>query len=278
MIEMARSKLSLRRQCELLGIARSGLYYTPVEVCEEDLAIMRRLDELYMEDPALGARKLRQVLRREGRPAGRERIQRLRNKMGLATIGPRPRLSVPAPGVQRFPYLLKELAIDHPDQVWCTDITYVPMARGFFYLAAIMDWYSRRVLGWKVSNTLEVGFCLEALEDAIGVAGRAPEILNTDQGCQFTCAAWVDRVQSLGIRVSQDGKGRWTDNVFIERLWRSVKHEDVYPRCYASGPELVAGLTRWFGRYNGWRPHMALGGLTPEEVYSGRRKEWGEAA
>jgi len=267
MIDMAHEKLSVRRQCELLGVARSGLYYTPVEVSGEDLAIMRRLDELYMEDPALGTRKLAVVLRREGREIGRRRVRRLRHKMGLLTIGPRPRLSVPAPGVQRFPYLLKGLEVTRPNQVWCTDITYVPMARGFFYLVAIMDWYSRRVLAWKVSNTLDVDFCLEALADAIGQAGCAPEILNTDQGCQFTCAAWVGRVEAHGIRVSQDGKGRWTDNVFIERLWRSVKYEDVYPRCYSSGPELVAGLRRWFGRYNSWRPHLALGGLTPEEVY-----------
>ena len=274
---MAHEKLSVRRQCELLAIARSGLYYRPLNAPEEDLAIMRRLDEIYTEDPTLGTRKLRDVLRREGRPAGRERIARLRAKMGHHTVGPRRRLSVPAPGVQRFPYLLKGLAVDRPNQVWCTDITYVPMARGFLFLVAIMDWHSRRVLSWKLSNTLDVEFCLEALEDAVDAEGCVPQILNTDQGCQFTCAAWVARVQSHGIRVSQDGKGRWTDNVFIERLWRSVKYEDVYPRCYGSGPELAAGLTRWFARYNGWRPHMALGGLTPDEVHTGEAKRW-EAA
>ena len=188
--------------------------------------------------------------------------------MGLETIWCKPRTSIPDDGHRKYPYLLRKLSIDRPDQVWCADITYVPMPGGHAYLCAVMDWHSRKVLGWALSNTMETGLCLKALNQAIANTGVVPEIFNTDQGCQFTSQEWIERLLELGVRISMDGRGRWMDNVFIERLWRSLKYEEIYLREYATLPTLEAGLKKWFKRYNTWRPHEALGNLTPGAVYA----------
>ena len=258
----------MRTQCQLLGVARSSLDYQPVAERREDLALKRLLDELYMRDPSLGTRRLVAVLERDHRLlVNRKRLQRLRREMGLEALYCRPRTSVPAPGHRIYPYLLRERKVVSPDEVWCADITYIPMPRGHAYLCAVMDWYSRRTLGWSLSNTLDTGFCLVALERAIKTAGRVPEIFNTDQGSQFTSEAWTGRLTELGVAISMDGRGRWMDNVFIERLWRSLKYEEIYVKEHATLHDLEAGLERWFGHYNSWRPHQALGNLTPEQVY-----------
>lgn len=190
--------------------------------------------------------------------------------MGHEAIWCKPRTSIPEDPHRKYPYLLRKLKIERPDQVWCADITYVPMAYGHAYLCVVMDWHSRKVLGWVVSNTMDTGLCLRALNQAIANTGRVPEIFNTDQGCQFTSQEWIARLTELGVKISMDGRGRWMDNVFIERLWRSVKYEDIYLRAYATIPTLIAGLNRWFERYNTWRPHQALGNLTPDTIYQSR--------
>jgi putative transposase len=231
---------------------------------------MEAMDRIYLRDPCLGSRRLPEVLLRDyGLRVNRKRIQRLRRKMGLETIWCRPRrTSLPEKSHRKYPYLLRDLEVGRPDQVWCADITYVRMPRGHAYLCAVMDWFSRKVLGWRVANTMDAELCLGALSDAVeSRAGRLPEIFNTDQGSQFTSEEWTGRLEELGIAVSMDGKGRWMDNVFIERLWRSVKYEEIYLREHATLPELRAGLEEWFCRYNRWRPHQALGNRTPEEVY-----------
>ena len=259
----------MRRQCELLGVARSSIGYEPVAESKEDLRIKRLLDELYMIDPCLGTRRLKTILKRDyGLVANRKRLRRLRREMGLETIYCKPRTSIPDDGHRKYPYLLRDLAVERPDQVWCTDITYVPMPGGHAYLCAVMDWYSRKVLGWAVSNTMETGLCLEALEKALATTGRVPEIFNTDQGCQFTSAEWTGALLDLGIQISMDGKGRWMDNVFIERLWRSVKYEEIYLFEHSTVIALCAGLGKWFERYNTWRPHEALGNQTPASIYA----------
>jgi putative transposase len=263
----------MRSQCELLGVCRSMLGYEAVPESGEDRRVMRLLDELYLKDPCLGTRRLVKVLERDhGLKANRKRLQRLRRQMGLEAIYCRPRTSQPGEGHRIYPYLLRELAVERPNQVWCADITYVPMARGHAYLCAVMDWHTRKVLGWQVSNTMDVNLCLEALEMAVRETGSRPEIFNTDQGSQFTCAQWTGRLEELGVRISMDGKGRWMDNVFIERLWRSVKYEEIYIREHATILELERGLARWFERYNTWRPHEALGYQTPEQAYKGIAK------
>jgi putative transposase len=260
--------ISMRRQCELLNVARSSVDYEPVAESEENLRIKRLLDELYMIDPCLGPRRLRTILKRDyGLVVNRKRLRRLRREMGLITIYCKPRTSIPDDGHRKYPYLLRDLAVVRPDQVWCTDITYVPMPGGHVYLCAVMDWYSRKVLGWAVSNTMETGLCLEALDKALATTGRVPEIFNTDQGCQFTSAEWTGRLLDLGIQISMDGKGRWMDNVFIERLWRSVKYEEIYLFEHPTVIELCVGLEKWFERYNTWRPHEALGNQTPASIY-----------
>ena len=224
LLEKEHPKISMRRQCELLGVARSTVDYVPVQEDPEDVLIKRLLDEIYLKDPCLGSRRLVTVLDRDyGLKVNRKRVQRLRDEMGVETIWCRPRTTIPDDGHRKYPYLLRNLAITAPDEVWCADITYVPMERGHAYLCAVMDWHSRKVLGWALSNTMDVGLCMDALERALESTGRVPGIFNTDQGSQFTSAEWTGRLEGLGVKVSMDGRGRWMDNVFIERLWRSVK-------------------------------------------------------
>jgi putative transposase len=260
------ARLSLRRQCALLGLARSGVYRRPPAANDNELALMRRLDELFMAWPFLGSRRMTAMLRAEGQPINRKRVQRLMRRMGIAALGPKPRTSKPAPGHKIFPYLLRDKTIERPNQVWAADITYVPIGRGFLYLVAVIDWASRAVLAWRLSNTMDVSFCVAALEEALARFGR-PEIFNTDQGSQFTSAAFTGTLAAAGIRISMDGRGRWMDNVFIERLWRSLKYEDVYLKAYADGREARAGIGAWIRFYNGSRPHQALGNHPPLAVW-----------
>jgi putative transposase len=269
-------KLSIRRQCALLGVARSGIYRPLHPANDNDLALMRRIDELFTAWPFLGSRRLTTMLRIEGHRINRKRMRRLMRKMGIAALGPKPRTTKPAPGHKIFPYLLRGLAIDRPNQVWCADITYIPIGRGFLYLMAIMDWASRAVLTWRLSNTMDTSFCTAALEEALSRFGT-PQIFNTDQGSQFTSAAFTGTLAAAGVRISMDGRGRWMDNVFIERLWRSLKYEDIYLKGYADGREAKAGIAAWINFYNGRRPHQALGHRTPMAVWrdasSGRLAE-----
>jgi len=268
LVEKKHPELSMRTQCKLLGVARSSLTYAAVAESPENLRIKRLLDEIYLIDPCLGSRRLVTVLNRDHKiEVNRKRLQRLRRQIGHEAIWCKPRTSIPDKSHRKYPYLLRKLKIVRPNQVWCTDITYVPMPGGHAYLCAVMDWHSRKVLGWAVSNTMETGLCLEALENALSDTGQVPEIFNTDQGCQFTSEQWTDRLLELGIKISMDGRGRWMDNVFIERLWRSLKYEEIYLREHATVPALRLGLERWFERYNTWRPHEALGNLTPAVVY-----------
>lgn len=268
LLENEHPGLSMRRQCQLLSVARSSSSYQPAPESEENLRIKRLLDELYLIDPCLGSRRLTTILERDhGLKVNRKRLQRLRREMGLEAIYCKPRTSIPDDGHRKYPYLLRELAVVRPNQVWCADITYVPMPRGNAYLCAVMDWYSRRVLGWSVSNTMETGLCLDALEKAFANTGKVPGIFNTDQGCQFTSGEWIGCLKEKEIRVSMDGKGRWMDNVFIERLWRSVKYEEIYLHEHGTIIELYTGLEKWFERYNEWRPHEALGNRTPRAKY-----------
>ena len=267
MIEPEHPQLSVVRQCELVSISRSGFYHRLAGETPLNLELMRLIDAQFLETPWYGARQMARHLRREGYAIGRQRIRRLMAKMGLAPIYQRPRTTVPNPEHQIFPYLLRDLAIDRPNQVWCADITYLPMRRGFLYLVAVMDWATRKVLAWRVSNTMDVEFCIEALEEALARFGR-PEIFNTDQGSQFTSPRFTGILQRAGVRISMDGRGRWMDNVFIERLWRSLKYECVYLHAFETGSELRAGLSKWIGYYNGGRPHSALAGRTPDEVYA----------
>lgn len=279
LLEPEHPMLSMRTQCSLMSVTRSTLYYQPVEEVEEDLRIKRIMDEIYLIDPCLGTRRIKTVLNREyGIVANRKRIQRLRREMGLETIWTQPRTTTIDKTSYKYPYLLRDLEIKEPDHVWCSDITYIPMPKGNAYLCAVMDWHSRKVLGWEISNTLDTEMCLSALNKAVEKAGRTPEIFNTDQGCQFTSEKWTARLNELGITISMDGRGRWMDNVFIERLWRSLKYEDIYIREYASIRELVLGVGEWFNRYNDWRPHQALDNHTPSVVYSRRQETEGMAA
>lgn len=258
--------LSIRRQCVLLGIARSGVYRKPPPANDNDMALMRRIDELFTAWPFLGSRRMKAMLRAEGWPINRKRAQRLMRRMGIVALGPKPRTTKPAPGHKIFPYLLRNLAIDRPNQVWAADITYIPIGRGFLYLVAVMDWASRAVLAWRLSNTMDVSFCVAALEEAMARFGK-PAIFNTDQGSQFTSAAFTGLLASADIRISMDGRGRWMDNVFIERLWRSLKYEDIYLKGYADGREARAGISGWMAFYNGLRPHQALGNRPPMAVW-----------
>jgi putative transposase len=254
--------LSIRRQCRLLSLARSGVYRERQGPDAEELALMRRIDELFLDFPFLGSRRITIMLREDGLSVNRKRVKRLMAAMGLQALGPKPRTSKPGKGHAVFPYLLKGLKIDRPNQVWAADITYIPIGRGSLYLVAIMDWASRAVLAWRLSNSMETSFCLEALDEALARHGK-PEIFNTDQGSQFTSAAFTGKLIAEGIRVSMDGRGRYLDNIFIERLWRSLKHENVYLMAYADGREARAGIGRWIGFYNDRRPHQALGYRTP---------------
>jgi putative transposase len=258
--------LSKTRRCQLLDVARSSAYYCPQPVDEEDLMLMRLIDELHLRWPFYGSRRIVGALEDRGHKVNRKRVQRLMRLMDLQALYPRQRTSQPGKGHTIYPYLLRELSIERANQVWATDITYIPMAKGFMYLVVIMDWHSRRVLSWRVSNTLDTAFCIEALEEALQRHG-APEIFNTDQGSQFTSEAFTDVLKSHDIAISMDGKGRWVDNVFVERLWRSVKYEDVYLRAYETPMELRAGLARYFEFYNRRRRHTALDRRTPDAVY-----------
>ena len=260
MVEKGRPGLSIGAQCRLLSIPRSTFYHRPAGESAENLALMALIDRQFMETPFYGVRQMTWHLRNEGHAVNPKRVRRLMRLMGLMPIYRRPNTSKP------YPYLLQGLTIDRPGQVWCSDITYLPMRRGFLYLVAIMDWHSRRVLSWRLSNTLEAEFCVEALNEAIRLHGP-PEIMNTDQGSQFTAFVWTDRLRRSGIRISMDGKGRFLDNIFIERLWRSLKYECVYLRAWETGSEARTGLRTWFDFYNHRRPHAALEGRPPDVVY-----------
>ena len=264
-------QISQRRQAELLAVARSSAAYQPVPERGADRRVMRIMDELYLKAPSLGSRPLVTLLERDhGILINRKRVQRLRRAMGLEAIWCRPRTTVPDRSHRKYPYLLRDLKIDRANQVWCTDFTYVPMPVGHAYLCAVMDWHTRKVLGWTVSNTMDTELCLNALQKALTLTGTSPEIFNTDQGSQFTSEEWTARLTDLGIAISMDGRGRWMDNVFIERLWRSVKYEEIYLKEHATLSALRAGLGDWFKRYNEWRPHAALGNLTPCAYYDQR--------
>jgi len=258
--------LSITRQAEVLRISRGSVYYLPRPVSEADLAIMRRLDRLHLEFPFAGARMLRGLLVAEGCQIGRRHVKTLMRRMGIEALYCRPRTTKPEPGHKIFPYLLRGIEITRANQVWAMDITYISMARGFVYLAVVLDWFSRRVLSWRVSITMEAAFCVATLEDAMARHGK-PEIFNTDQGSQFTGAAFTGTLASNGIAISMDGKGAWRDNVFVERLWRSVKYEEVYLRAYDSVSEARASIGRYLDFYNGRRPHSSLDGSTPDQAY-----------
>ncbi|MEY2875598.1 MAG: hypothetical protein RLZZ373_2969 [Pseudomonadota bacterium] len=260
--------LAVSRQCALAGVARSWVYGAPTgEALDElDLLLLGLIDEQYTRRPFYGSRRMVVYLRAQGHAVNRKRVQRLMRVLGLAGMAPGPATSKPHPEHKVYPYLLRGVAVTRPNQVWSTDITYIRLAHGFAYLVAIIDWYSRRVLGWRLSNTLEAGFCVDCLEDALRVHGQ-PTVFNTDQGSQFTSTAFTGVLLDAGITISMDGRGRALDNIFVERLWRSVKYEDVYIKGYASLPELLLGLTEYFAFYNGERPHQSLGDRTPDDVY-----------
>jgi len=266
MIDPKHPKLSIVQQCELLGLSRSTWYYEPVDESAEDLALKAQIDRIFTETPYFGSRKITEILRRRGHRINRKRVRRLMREMGLEVIWQKPNTSKPHPENRIYPYLLRRLTIDRPNQVWCTDITYIPMPKGFLYLVAIMDWYSRKVLAWRLSNTMLSDFCVEALEEALARYGR-PEIFNTDQGSQFTSAEFTSTLINAGVRISMDGKGRFMDNIFCERLWRSLKYECVYLNAFATGSEARLGIGHWIDGYNARRPHQALGYRTPDEIY-----------
>jgi len=257
---------SMRRQCELLAVNRSSLYYEPARPDEEELALMRRIDELHLQHPFFGSRMLTRALKGEGTAINRKRVQRLMKVMGLESTAPKPNTSKPAPEHPIYPYLLRGMTISRTNQVWATDITYIPMAHGFAYLVAIIDWYSRRVLSWRLSNTLEADFCVEALQEALSRFGT-PRIFNTDQGSQFTSEDFTSVLRDRGIKISMDGKGRFLDNIFVERLWRSLKYEEVYLNVYDSLTEARAGIAKYFEFFNQDRPHSSLGYQTPAAFY-----------
>jgi putative transposase len=265
-------KLSLSRQARLLGICRSSLYYLRRPVSEADLQLMRQIDELHLEYPFAGSRLLRDLLAQRGVQTGCRHIRTLMRRMAIEALYRKPNTSKPAPGHKIYPYLLRGLAITRPNQVWAMDISYIPMSRGFIYLAAVIDWFSRKVLAWRLSITMDVSFCLEALEEALGKYGR-PEIFNTDQGSQFTSVAFTDRLKLAGIKISMDGKGRWADNVFVERFWRSIKYEEVYLHAYDTVSVARAGIGRYIEFFNHQRPHSSLKAQTPDQVYFNRPLE-----
>lgn len=265
-MEPGHEALGITRQCGLLSISRSSYYYAPSGESPLNLKLMRLMDEIFLEEPSTGSRQMVTYLQRMGYGVGRKRIRRLMRKMGLVPIYQTPRTSHSHPEHKRYPYLLRNMAIDKPNQVWCADITYIPMRRGFLYLVAIMDWNSRKVLSWRLSNTMESDFCVSALEEALSKHGK-PEIFNTDQGSQFTSLDFTQTLKDADVRISMDGKGRWMDNVMIERLWRSLKYECVYLHGFETGKETKRGIGRWLERYNRRRPHSSLEGRTPFEVY-----------
>ena len=265
MIDRGHKQLSLVRQCTLLNISRASVYYRPVSTRAEDLELMARMDRQYLKTPFYGSRRMKAWLLAEGYLVSRSKVRRLMRLIGLEAIYRRPNTSKPAPGHRVYPYLLKGVDVNRVDQVWAADITYIPMAQGFLYLVAIMDWHSRHVLAWKLSNTMDTDFCVTALEAALG-KGR-PEVFNTDQGAQFTSDAFTQTLQERGIRVSMDGKGRYLDNIFVERLWRSIKYEEVYLKAYQTVAEARVGINAYLEFYNRRRPHQSLGYRTPAQVY-----------
>ncbi len=271
MVDRDHGALSVVRQCGLLGLSRSSVYYRPASASPEALALMRLIDEQYLATPFYGSRRMTAWLRARGQAINRKRVRRLMAIMGLSAIYQKPRTSQPQPDNRIYPYLLRNLRIDRADQVWCSDLSYIPMARGFLYLVVVMDWFSRAVLAWRLSNTMETASCLAALEEALADHGP-PEIFNTDQGSQFTSSAWVERVEAAGAKVSMDGKGRFLDNIFVERLWRSLKYEEVYLHAYESVAEARAGIGRWIDFYNAERYHQALDYRTPMAVYEDRQR------
>jgi putative transposase len=258
--------LSVRRQCAMLGVARSGVYRKPSPANDTDLALMRRIDALHTERPFLGSRRIARMLGEDGLPINRKRVRRLMRLMGIEALGPKPRTTKPAPGHKIYPYLLRDMTIDRPNQVWAADITYIPIGRGFLYLVAVIDWASRAVLSWRLSNTMDASFCVAVLEEALAQYGR-PEIFNTDQGSQFTSADFTGVLSKAGASISMDGRGRGMDNVFIERVWRSLKYEDIYLKGYADGREAKAGIGEYFAFYNERRLHQALGYRAPMAVW-----------
>jgi len=266
MVEPGHPVLSVGKQCALLSISRSSFYYTPKGESEMNLTLMRQIDEQFLETPFFGVRQMTWHLKNGGYPVNEKRIRRLMRLMGLMPIYQKPNTSRPAKGHKTWPYLLRGLPVERPNQVWAADITYLPMRRGFLYLVAIMDWFTRKVLAWRISNTLEADFCVEALNEAVHKFG-SPEILNTDQGSQFTSFAWTDRLRRMGVRISMDGKGRFLDNIFVERLWRTLKYECVYLHAWETGSQARAAIRKWMEFYNGTRPHSALGGKPPAVVY-----------
>jgi putative transposase len=262
-------KLSLTQQAALLGISRGSVYYQPVPVSAADLEVMRRIDELHLQFPFAGSRMLRSLLAAEGSEIGRRHVATLMQHMGIEAIYRRPNTSKPAPANRIYPYLLRGLTVDHPNQVWAIDITYIPMARGFVYLTVVMDWFARRILAWRLSNTMEASFCLDAVEEALTKYG-CPHIFNTDQGSQFTSAEFTGLLISNGIEVSMDGKGAWRDNVFVERFWRTIKYEEVYLHAYDNVAEARRSIGRYLAFYNAGRPHTALDQRTPDQAYFDR--------
>lgn len=266
LVDPDHSRLSIVKQCTLLGVSRSCYYFQGKGESDENLRLMRVIDETFLEYPWYGSRKMTLHLQRIGYRVNRKRVQRLMRKIGIVAIVPRPGTSRAHPRHKVYPYLLRGLEISRPNQVWCTDITYIPIAKGFMYLVAVMDWHSRKILSWRVSNTLDVDFCIQSLQEAISVYGP-PEIFNTDQGCQFTSEQFTGVLKKHGVKISMDGKGRWMDNVFIERFWRSLKYECVYINEFDSGSALKKGLRKWIDYYNQVRPHASLNGATPEETY-----------
>ncbi len=268
MVKQDNALPSMRRQCELLRVSRSSLYYEPVTESKERLILMRRIDELHLEKPFYGSRVMTKVLKNEGHEINRKCVQRLMRLMDIESVAPKPNTSRPSAEHPKYPYLLRNLKIDRPNQVWATDVTYIPLALGFAYLVAVMDLFSRLVLSWRVSNTLDPSFCVEALQEALRRYG-APEIFNSDQGSQFTSSDFTGVLLARGIKISMDGKGRYTDNIFVERLWRSVKYEEVYPNDYNDVSESRVGIGRYLNFYNTERPHQSLGYQTPEAFYRG---------
>ena len=258
--------LPITKQAEALNISRGSVYYLPRPASASDLELMRWLDRLHLEFPFAGARMLRGLLAAEGYKIGRRHVKTLMKRMGIEALYRHPRTTKPEPGHKIYPYLLRGLEVVRPNQVWAMDITYIPMARGFVYLAVVLDWFSRRVLSWRVSITMEAAFCIETLEDALARHGK-PDIFNTDQGSQFTGSAFTGMLANNGIAISMDGKGAWRDNVFVERLWRSVKYEEVYLRAYDSVSDARASIARYLDFYNGRRPHSSLDGMTPDRAY-----------
>jgi putative transposase len=266
MIDPSSKSISIAHQCQLLNVSRSSFYYRPKPISEYDLKLMRLIDEMYLDHPCRGSRSMRNQLNRLGYKVNRKKVQRLMQLMGIKAVYPKPRTTIPHPGHKVYPYRLRNLNINHSNQVWASDITFVPMKSGYMYLTVIMDWHSRKVLSWRISNSLEANFCIEALEEALNRYG-APEIFNTDQGSQYTSNKFTEVLKSHDVTISMDGRGRAQDNIIIERFWWSLKHQYLYLRAFESGSELYRGLKTWFEFYNRERAHQSLDTLTPDEVY-----------